>query len=185
MQREEVWMDGFFLFSSISPHDSSFHPGWGPGVSAGTALCLPLYHTHAHIHTHTYTSNPPELWFCEAPATAHEICLYHLVAVKVLVWTTVAVSDPQPIKLKTWREREDENTGKKSFIFSSCEANFVWFTSHAPCSFKALFCANRLPSVLLLFSLKFSPLHFSSCLLPCGSAPLSSSVGCQFLMIIW
>lgn len=172
-------MDGFFLFSSVSRRDSSFHPGWGPGVSAGTALCLPLYLTHTH--TLTQKSNPPEPCFSEAPATAHEICLYHLVAVKVLVWTTVSASGPQSIKQKTEGDKDRENRViVMLYIRSLCLKTYLKETSLSP--------------LMLFFPHHFlcsSPHFTSSCSLllpslnPCGSAPLSASAGCQFLMIIW
>lgn len=172
MQKGEVRTDGFFLSSSVSRHDSSFHPGWGPSVSAGSALCLPLYLTNTHARprtlTHTNTRTRQTLlnsWFCKAPATAHEICLYHLVAVKVLVWTTVPASDPQPIKLKTQKERERERQrrerqkekerdekGEKSAVLSFLPVSQTLHVSvpmfNSP---KVLFCASRL-SPLCFFS---------------------------------
>lgn len=86
-------------------------------------------------HTHTQTSNLPEPCFSEAPATAHEICLYHLVAVKVLVWTTMSASDSQSVKMKKRRsEKEKEKicllSAKKTFHMSvslSLSAPKCWF----------------------------------------------------------
>lgn len=229
-------MDGFFLFSSVSRRDSSFHPGWGPGVSAGTALCLPLYlhtctlthtdtythmygylyedllpslapyanlnksvrypnfnialnliltlkneskpsnislkrgekvsslfrfaltHTHTRSHTHTQMSNLPEPCFSEAPATAHEICLYHLVAVKVLVWTTMSASDSQSVKMK----KKEKWERKREDMFAFCEENFSYvsifiFICPKVLVFRSLFFLSS-PLTLLLLLLLFSVL---------------------------
>lgn len=147
-------------------------------VLALHSACHFILHTRTHSRTHTHTENSPEPCFSEAPATAHEICLYHLVAVKVLVWTTVSASGPQSIKQKTERQKDEGNRLCYMFL------NLSKATSLSPlmCCFTSSF------SLHLSSPLLFSPLLASSLLLPskpCGSAPLGSSVGCQFLMIIW
>lgn len=48
-------------------------------------LVLALHSACHFIFTHTQKSYPREPCFSEPPAAAHEICLCHFVAVKVLV----------------------------------------------------------------------------------------------------
>lgn len=126
-------------------------------VLALHSACHFILHTLTHTRTGTHKSNPPELCFSKAPATAHEICLYHLVAVKVLVWTTVSALDPT--------EKNRENKGLVMlcvhlFISSSF---FITILSHAsaPLIFSVLaFYLVQPISALLNILLSFSPLPF-------------------------
>lgn len=60
------------------------------------SACHFILDTHTHAHTLIQKLHPFEPCLSEAPVTAHS-CLFHFVAVSVLVWIKVSASAPQSI----------------------------------------------------------------------------------------
>lgn len=159
--REECgWMD-FASFPAWAVVTAPFILAEAPVlVLAPHSACH--FTLHTHTHTQTQTSNPPEPCLIEVPATAHEICLYHLVAVKVLVWTTMSGPDPQTIKeKKDWEEASNVivyvhvvNLTNPNVATSS----FVVFWYLLPAAFIFYFLACLIPLCLFCLLQLFSGL---------------------------